>query len=96
MSETEALIRKVIAEARQGSEKTVDGVPRDDDLEEKINAACRAALNTPAGNMLMDYLKSITTNAVLPASASDAELRMMEGMRRVVAILDTRRNTNPK
>jgi len=75
---------------------TVDGWQRGEDGEEKINAACRAALNTPSGKLVMEYLKSITTNAVLPDTASDAQLRSMEGMRRLVGILDVRRNSSPK
>lgn len=77
-------------------ERPIDGWKRPPDLEERINDACRTALNGPAGDLVMDYIKSITLNAVMPASASDAELRDMEGMRRLCGILDTRRKSTPR
>lgn len=73
-----------------------DGWARDPELEERINDACRSALNGPVGDLVMDYIKSITLNAVLPDTATDAQLRGMEGMRRLCGILDYRRKTTPK
>ncbi|WP_138469872.1 hypothetical protein [Poseidonocella sp. HB161398] len=74
----------------------IDGIPRTAQGDEQINDICRAALNTPAGERLMDYLRSITASVVMPPSASDAELRDLEGMRRLHGILDYRRKTTPK
>lgn len=89
-------IEKKITQAREAAADSIDGFRRDKSLEERINLTCRSLLNGPEGDFLMDYLKSITTQVVLPHTASDAELRMLEGARRVVAILDTRRRTTPK
>jgi len=44
----------------------------------------------------MDYIKSISINAIMHPSCTDAELRMQEGMRRLAGILDHRRKTKPK
>ena len=85
-----------IQEMRERAPNSVDGFLRTPQTEEHLNAICRAALNGPAGDAVMDYIKSITTSVVLPASASDAELRMMEGMRRLCGILDARRRSTPK
>lgn len=89
------IVERKIRELRERQAQSPDGIVRSSDVEEKINAACRSALNTPSGKMVMDYLRSITLNTVLPPSASDAELRMQEGMRRLFGILDARRNSTP-
>lgn len=89
-------IEKKIVEAREAAADSIDGFKRTKNLEERINLTCRNLLNGPEGDFLMDYLKSITTQVVLPHTASDAELRMMEGQRRLVGILDVRRRTTPK
>ena len=93
---TDAAFEKKIREMRERSAQSVDGFLRTPNAEEKINALCRTVLTGPGGEALMDYIKSITTSVVLPASASDAELRMQEGMRRLAGILDARRNSVPK
>jgi hypothetical protein len=89
------IVDRKLKELRERQAQSPDGVIRTADLEEKINGACRTALNSPAGQTVMDYLRSITLNTVLPPSASDAELRMQEGMRRLFGILDARRNSKP-
>lgn len=88
-------LKNRINELREAQQQNIDGWARSTDAEEKIDAACRAALTGPAGEAVMEYIKSITTSAVLPAGSSDAELREMEGMRRLTAILDTRRRSKP-
>lgn len=80
---------------RTPTPRSVDGLIRSSKADAEINHVCRRALNTRDGEMVMDYLRSITTSVVLDADASDAALRMQEGMRRVFAILDVRRKTNP-
>ena len=92
---TTAFERKVV-EMRERSAASIDGFVRAPEIEERINGAVRSAMGTPSGRMVMDYLRSITLNAVLPHSASDGELRMQEGMRRLFGILDARLNTTPK
>lgn len=49
----------------------------------------RETFKTPAGERTLAYLKS-SFMAVLPATASDAELRYREGQRSVVGIIETR------
>lgn len=75
---------------------TIDGIHRPKALEEEINIACRNVLNGPEGEKVMEYIKSITTSVVLPSTATDAELRMREGMRQLCAILDYRRRSTPE
>jgi len=86
---------KKIRQAHEAMAKSIDGFARSPASEEKINQACRAALNTPDGKVLMDYLRMITVNTVMPAEVSDGQLRMQEGMRRLFGIMDARRNTTP-
>lgn len=89
-------LRRRIELAQGQAAATVDGFARDAGAEEQANAVCRAALTGPSGEALMDYLRSITTNIVAHPTATDAELRALEGQRRLVGILDTRRRSKPK
>ncbi|MFD2175692.1 hypothetical protein ACFSM0_16480 [Rhodobacter lacus] len=73
-----------------------DGLIRGEEAEERINIAFRGAFAGPNGKLALDYLRSITLNTVLPATATDAELRMQEGMRRLFGIINTRANSTPK
>jgi len=84
------------ARAAQKAEGTIDAFARPADLEEKINSVCRSVLTGPEGDKLMNYLQSITVMTVMPASATDGELRMQEGMRRLYGIMDARRRSEPK
>lgn len=96
MAASNPAFERKIREAKALAAESVDGFARSPDLEEKINGVCRTVLNGPAGEQLMSYLKSITVDVVEPPSASDAQLRTREGMRRLVGILDTRRKSTPK
>lgn len=93
MSVNEEALRKMIREAQNRQANSIDGFERSAEAEERINETCRAALTGPQGEALMTYIRSITTNLVLPPTASDAELRSLEGMRRLAGILDRRRNS---
>lgn len=75
---------------------SIDGYPRTEEEEERLNGLCRAVLTGQTGEQLMAYLRSITINTVLPTTATDAQLRDLEGQRRIVGILDVRRNARPK
>lgn len=44
--------------------------------------------STPAGISVLQYLKDLTHNRVLPASCSDAELRFLEGQRYLVSQIE--------
>ncbi|HXS31668.1 MAG TPA: hypothetical protein VN755_12595 [Steroidobacteraceae bacterium] len=74
---------------------TLDGYVRSEQAEEKINQSCRQALNGPVGDAVMDYLRSITVNTVMPPDCSEGALRMQEGMRRLFGILEARRTSSP-
>lgn len=93
MSET--IIDRKIREIRDRAAQSVDGTIRAPDIEEKINGAFRAAFAGKSGQLALDYLRSITMNTVLPATASDAELRMQEGMRRLFGIIHARATSEP-
>ena len=95
MTKFPSSIDKRITSARQAAAESIDGFHRPKSLEEEINAHCRNVLNGPEGGFVMDYLKSITTSIVMPPSCTDAELRMQEGMRRLVGIMDARRRSTP-
>jgi hypothetical protein len=44
-------------------------------------------LNTADGRIVLAHLESMTLRRVLPASASDAALRVLEGQRQLVAYI---------
>lgn len=67
-----------------------DGVARSAVLEASIQEAVSHTLSTPTGAAMLDYLRSITMNRVLPPGAPDSELRELEGQRRLVAGLMSR------
>lgn len=84
-------LERRIRELQQASKASPDGLVWTEDENKRLNALCRTLLATPAGDELMAYLRSITVDRIMPPTASDAELRMQEGMRRLVGILDQRR-----
>lgn len=95
MSDARRMIERRQRELAASVQARFDDFTRSPEAEEQINGPVRSALTSPAGRKVMDYLMSITTNLALPPSATDAELRSMEGMRRLVAILDKRRKSAP-
>lgn len=68
----------------------IDGIIRTKEQDEDINLHVVSALGGPDGKAVLEYLKSITINSVLGPNSTDAELRHMEGMRSIVAILSSR------
>lgn len=69
-----------------------DGIERTDEAERRINGAIGAALNSPAGSHILDYLRSITINAVSGPGVSSDALRHKEGQRYIVSVLINRFN----
>lgn len=67
-----------------------DGHTRSPKAEERLDLIVEAAFDTEPGRQTLDYLKSITINHVLSPQATDAELRSLEGARRLVAIIQAR------
>lgn len=84
-----------IEQARAKAKVSVDGFLRSDEENRRLNALCRDVLTGSSGDALMEYIRSITASVVMPTSATDAELRDREGMRRLHGILDCRRKAIP-
>ena len=70
----------------------VDGYQRPRDQDEKLSQDVLALFSTPLGMSVMQYLKSITVDAVAGANISDAELRHLEGQRYIIALIVKRIN----
>ena len=71
--------------------ETIDGHPRSKEADAAISESVARVLSTGDGKVMFDWLRQITVNKVLGASATDAELRFQEGMRCVTALLEARR-----
>jgi hypothetical protein len=67
-----------------------DGRERLVRLERQINEQFAETFRTPAAKKVLDYLKSITINAVAGPEQSDAALRHLEGSRFIVGLISTR------
>jgi hypothetical protein len=67
-----------------------DGVPRARAEQARINELLALAFKGDAGKAAMDYLRSISIERVCGPGASDAELRHLEGMRFIVAVISQR------
>ena len=70
----------------------VDGYPRPKEQDEKISKVIESVFKTPNGKEMLQYLKSITIEAISGANISDAELRHLEGQRYLVALIVKRIN----
>ena len=68
----------------------VDGYPRSKDQDEKISLDLASTFNSPSGLATMQYLKSITIEAITGANISADELRHLEGQRYLVALIAKR------
>ncbi len=54
----------------------------------KINGQFAAAFANPAGQAVLDWLRAHTIDRELPPGATEAELRDLEGQRRLVRLMD--------
>lgn len=88
-------LRDLQLRASEKQSTTIDGLPRPRDEEERLNALFRTVFSGPSGREALEHLQSITTQTVMLPSVSDAELRHMEGMRALAAII-TRRALSEK
>tara|TARA_R100001460_G_scaffold4609_3_gene12920 strand:- start:554 stop:838 length:285 start_codon:yes stop_codon:yes gene_type:complete len=70
----------------------VDGFPRPNEEDQKISLDLLATFNTPSGKSTLQYLKSITIEAISGGAISNDELRHMEGQRYLVAMIVKRIN----
>lgn len=53
--------------------------------QQKIQQAALEVYRTPAGKLLLDYLKATKINTIMGPASTDAQLRQREGERQVVA-----------
>ncbi len=67
-----------------------DGRERSVDADKRINEAFAETFRSPAGKKVLEYLRSITINAVAGPEQSDAALRHLEGSRFVVGLIAAR------
>lgn len=71
--------------------ETIDGHPRSQDEEDKINDATARVLSSAEGEKMWTWLKQITINKVIGSQASHGEMAYQEGMRAIVALIEARR-----
>lgn len=69
---------------------SIDGFTRTKSDDEKIDQNMASLFSTPTGAEVLRYLRSVTIEAVSGANISDAELRHLEGMRFLVALIEKR------
>ena len=70
----------------------VDGYPRPKQKDEEISKVIDSVFKTPNGKEMLQYLRSITIDAVSGPNISDPELRHLEGQRYLVALIVKRIN----
>ena len=70
----------------------VDGYPRSKEQDEQISKVIESVFKTPNGKEMLQYVRSITIDAVSGPNISDIELRHLEGQRYLVALLVKRIN----
>ncbi len=70
----------------------LDNYTRPAEQETELNSLFLNVFNTKNGQKLMNYLKSITIEAVAGSEVSDATLRHLEGQRYMVGLIQRRIN----
>lgn len=68
----------------------LDGLVTNQESEDKINNACASVFKTPAGKILLDYLRKVTVDRVAGPEVNPNALLHMEGGRWVYGILVSR------
>lgn len=63
---------------------------RQPDADDRLGLAFLETFKTPSGQMVLQHLRSAFINSIMPADATDAQLRYREGQRSVIGIIDTR------
>lgn len=74
----------------------IDGHARDRDLERELNVLFHRVFDTPEGGEVIAYLEDILFRRTINPSASDAELRMMEGSRAALNLIRARTESGGK
>jgi len=88
------LVSNHMEQLRQRS--TLDGIARSQDREHALNAVFRQIFSGPEGKTALEYLRRITIESRLGPDASAEQLRHMEGMRSLAAIIEARANSDPQ
>ncbi len=70
----------------------IDGYNRTIEYEDELNHLFAKVFSDDAGPKVIEYLRMITVNAVVPATASPELLRHQEGMRDLFRIIQQRIN----
>jgi hypothetical protein len=71
-----------------------DGIKRTKKEGERISSVFAACFGTPAGKEVRAYLNNITTNRVVPNTATSNALWHHEGQRHLVMIIEQLIETN--
>lgn len=66
---------------------SLDGFTRPKEEDDSLNQLALSIFNNPQGEAFLEYLKSITLNAVAGGGVSNDELRHLEGQRYIVALI---------
>ena len=70
----------------------VDGIHRPQDKDREISLNVAEVFNTPTGNAVLKYLRSITIEMVNGPNVTTEELRHLEGQRYLVGLIESRIN----
>jgi len=70
--------------------RSPDGRTRDLDIEKKLNEAFSIVFSGAAGLLVKNYLRSISTNRVLPPGTPSETITYYEGSRWMMGIIETR------
>jgi hypothetical protein len=68
----------------------LDGYPRTKNLEEEISLNFTHLFSTPTGKACLQYLRSITIEAVHGSAVTNETLRHAEGQRYIVGLMERR------
>jgi len=70
--------------------KSIDGYVRSEQEERNLNKSFAGLFKGDDGKLVLDYIKSITTEAVAGPNIDSNQLFHLEGMRFLVGIIQTR------
>ena len=70
--------------------KSIDGYVRSEEEERNLNKSFAGLFKGDDGKLVLDYIKSITTEAVAGPNIDSNQLFHLEGMRFLVGIIQTR------
>lgn len=70
--------------------KSIDGYVRTEDQERELNKTFAGLFKGEDGKKVLDYIKSITTEAVAGPNIDSNQLFHLEGMRFLAGVIQTR------